>query len=60
MSNVDFFVLDIDEQPNTPIKPEFSVRGIPTCFIIKDSKVVSSKVGLSTKQDFENWVTSNI
>ena len=60
MSGVDFFVLDIDEQPNTPIRPEFSVRGIPACFMVKNSEVVGSKIGLTNRQDFLYWVKSNI
>lgn len=60
MSEVDFFVLDIDEQPNTGIRSEFMIRGIPACFIIKDSKVLSSKIGLTNQSDFENWLKSNI
>ena len=60
MSGVDFFVLDIDSEPNTGVRPEFMIRGIPACFIVKDSKVVSSKIGLTSQNDFYDWVKSNI
>tara|TARA_B100001123_G_C15142103_1_gene959938 strand:+ start:142 stop:465 length:324 start_codon:yes stop_codon:yes gene_type:complete len=60
MDDVDFGVMDIDKHPNTPIRPEFSVRGIPTCAIILNGEVKSLKVGLTSKQDFTNWVNENI
>jgi|TARA_B100000959_G_scaffold259616_1_gene295368 thioredoxin 1 len=60
MDNVDFGAMDIDKDPNTPIRPEFSVRGIPTCAIIVSGEVKSLKVGLTTKQDFTNWIKENI
>ena len=60
MTDVEFGVLDIDSQPNSPIRPEFSVRGIPSCFIVKGGSVVGSKVGLTNKQDFVNWIKGSI
>tara|TARA_B100002019_G_C21090723_1_gene508502 strand:- start:555 stop:743 length:189 start_codon:yes stop_codon:yes gene_type:complete len=60
MANVDFFVMDVDSEPNTGIRPEFSVRGIPACYIIKDSKVISSKIGSCTEQQFLDWIKSSI
>ena len=49
---------NIDEEPNLPVK--FSVRGIPACFMVKTSEVVGSKIGLTNRQDFLDWVKSNI
>ncbi len=59
MSDIKFGVMDIDAQPNTPIRSEFSVRGIPTCFCIKDGKVTSAKVGMTTESDYIKWVKDN-
>ena len=60
MSDVEFGVLDIDSQPNSPIRPEFSVRGIPSCFLVKSGSVVGSKIGMTNKQDFVSWIKENI
>ena len=49
---------NIDEEPNLPVK--FSVRGIPSCFIVKGGSVVGSKVGLTNKQDFVTWIKESI
>ena len=60
MTDIEFGVLDIDSQPNSPIRPEFSVRGIPSCFIVKGGSVVGSKVGLTNNQDVVNWIEESI
>ena len=60
MTDIEFGVLDIDSQPNSPIRPEFSVRGIPSCFIVKGGSVGGSKVGLTNKQNFVNWIKESI
>ena len=60
MTDIEFGVLDIDSQPNSPIRPEFSVRGIPSSFIVKGGSVVGSKVGLTNKQNFVNWIKESI
>ncbi len=59
MSDIEFGVLDIDAQPNSGIKPEFSVRGIPSCFYVRAGKVLSSKIGMTSKNDFIEWIKSN-
>ena len=60
MPDVEFGVLDIDSQPNSPIRPEFSVRGIPSCFLVKSGSVVGSKIGMTNKKDFVSWIKENI
>ena len=60
MNEVQFGVMDINKNPNVPIRPEFSVRGIPTCAIIVSKEVKSLKVGMTTKQDFVKWIKENI
>ena len=60
MTEVEFGVLDIDSEPNSPIRPEFSVRGVPSCFIVKSGSVVGSKVGLTNRQDFISWIKESI
>ena len=60
MTEVEFGVLDVDSEPNSPIRPEFSVRGIPACFLVKSGSVVGSKIGMTNKQDFSSWLKKNI
>ena len=60
MPDVEFGVLDIDSQPNSPIRPEFSVRVITSCFLVKSGSVVGSKIGMTNKQDFVSWIKENI
>ncbi len=60
MTEIEFGVLDIDSEPNSPIRPEFSVRGVPSCFIVKSGSVVGSKVGLTNRQDFISWIKESI
>ena len=59
MSNIEFLVLDIDSNPNSPIRSEFMVRGIPACFYVRAGKVLSSKIGMTTESDFLGWINSN-
>ena len=58
MEEIDFGVMDIDEQPNTPTK--FGVRGIPTCIFVVNGEVKSTKVGMTSKSDFVAWLKENL
>ena len=58
MKEIDFGVMDIDEQPNTPTK--FGVRGIPTCIFVVSGEVKSTKVGMTSKSDFVAWLKENL
>ena len=60
MSDVEFGVLDIDSQPNSPIRPEFSVRGIPTMLLFKGGELKATKVGATTKSNIVSWIKENI
>ena len=50
--------LNIDENPQTPQK--FGVRGIPTCILVVAGELKSTKVGMTKKTDFVNWLKENI
>lgn len=50
--------LNIDENPNTPIK--YGVRGIPTLILFKDGEVASTKVGALPKGKIVEWIESAI
>ena len=58
MKEIDFGVMDIDEQPNTPTK--FGVRGIPPCIFVVNGEVKSTKVGMTSKSDFVAWLKENL
>tara|TARA_B100000282_G_C31346788_1_gene315879 strand:+ start:26 stop:343 length:318 start_codon:yes stop_codon:yes gene_type:complete len=58
MNNIDFGAMNIDNQPNTPTK--FGVRGIPTCILVVNGELKSTKVGMTNKSEFINWLKENI
>ena len=49
---------NIDEEPNTPTK--YGVRGIPTCILVVNGELKSTKVGMTKKTDFLSWLKENI
>ena len=49
---------NIDEEPNSPTK--YGIRGIPTMLLFKDSKLVATKVGATTKSNIIAWIKENI
>ena len=57
MDNIDFGAMNIDNQPNTPTK--FGVRGIPTCILVVNGELKSTKVGMTNKSEFINWLKEN-
>ena len=52
-----FYDHDIDSFPNSPTK--FGVRGVPTVMIFKNGELKSTKVGMTNKSDFTNWLKEN-
>jgi thioredoxin 1 len=50
--------LNIDENPNTPIK--YGVRGIPTLMIFRDGQVAATKVGALPKSKIKEWIESAV
>ena len=57
MSDIDFGAMNIDNQPNTPTK--FGVRGIPTCILVVNGELKSTKVGMTNKSEFSAWLKEN-
>lgn len=53
---IKFVKVNVDECPNTP--SNYNVRGIPMLVLIKDGKVVNSKVGALTKFQLEEFLKS--
>lgn len=48
--------VNVDENQNTPAM--MGVRGIPSLFIFKNGKAVSSKVGAAPKAALKTWIDS--
>ncbi|MBS0960678.1 thioredoxin TrxA [Acetobacter thailandicus] len=46
--------INIDENPETPTK--HSVRSIPTLMLVRDGKVIDTKVGALPKSQLKAWV----
>ncbi len=57
MTGIDFGAMNIDNQPNTPTK--FGVRGIPTCILVVNGELKSTKVGMTNKSEFSAWLKEN-
>jgi thioredoxin 1 len=47
---VKVYKMNVDENPNTPTR--FNVRGIPTCILFKDGKVVDMLTGKYPKEAY--------
>ena len=58
MTDIDFGSMNIDNHPNTPT--QYGVRGIPTCILVVGGELKSTKVGMTKKTDFLNWLKENI
>lgn len=46
--------VNIDEQPN--LARDFQVMSIPTLVLVKGGKLLSTSVGLKTKDEIEKWL----
>ncbi len=50
--------LNIDENPETP--PKYNIRGIPTLMIFKGGNVEATKVGIASKSQLADFISSNV
>jgi len=55
---IDCYYHDIEKEPNYPVK--FSVRGVPTVILCKDSKVLGTKVGATSEKDMLEFIQPHI
>ena len=55
---VDFVKINVDE--NGELAQKYNVFSIPTLAIFKDGKIVSQKVGASTKESFKTMIDSSL
>ncbi|RYH10889.1 thioredoxin [Tropicimonas sp. IMCC6043] len=50
--------VNVDENPTSPAM--LGVRGIPSLFLFKDGKVVSSKIGAAPKAALKAWIDESV
>ena len=55
---IDCYYHDIENQPNEPTK--YSVRGVPTILLFKDSKLLATKVGAASEKDLLEFINPHI
>jgi len=55
---VDFVKINVDE--NGELAQKYNVFSIPTLAIFKDGKIVSQKVGASTKESFKTMIDGSL
>ncbi len=55
---IDCYYHDIENEPNKPV--EYSVRGVPTIVLFKNSKLVGTKVGASNEKDLLEFINPHI
>ena len=55
---VQFFKLNVDDNPDTPAK--YGVRGIPSLMLFKDGNVTATKVGALTKSQLVEFLNENL
>ena len=55
---LDCYYHDIEKNPNEPTK--FSVRGVPTCLLFKNGKLLGTKVGASSEKDMLEFITPHL
>ena len=55
---IDCYYHDIEQAPNEPVK--FSVKGVPTCLLFREGKLLSTKVGATSEKDMLEWITPHL
>lgn len=50
--------MNVDDNPNTPTK--YGVQSIPTLLLVRDGKVLDTKVGAMPRAQLKAWVENHI
>ncbi|MEM4348019.1 MAG: thioredoxin [Candidatus Anstonellaceae archaeon] len=58
MKEVKFGKVNVDEEPE--LAESFGISSIPTLVLLKDGKIVASRVGAATKETLKGWILSNL
>ena len=56
-TKVSFFKVNVDE--NEELSSRYRVQGIPLFVLFKDGKVVASRTGGSSQEEFTDWLKQN-
>ena len=51
---IDCYYHDIEQAPNEPVK--FNVKGVPTCLLFKEGKLLATKVGSTSEKDMLDFI----
>lgn len=54
MQHIEFFKINVDD--NSEVPSRYQVRGIPTLLLIKDGKLIDTKVGALSTVSFKEWL----
>ncbi len=54
--NPDIKVVKVDVDNNIELANQFSVRGIPALFVLKEGKTVAQRAGFMPKNALVNWI----
>ena len=57
MTDVDFFGLDVDENPVPSVN--YGIHSVPTLILFKDGLEVDRMIGFTPKEDLVNWIEEN-
>ena len=55
---IECYYHDIEQEPNQPVK--FSVRGVPTVLLFKESKLLGTKVGATSEKDMLEFINPHL
>ncbi|MAI77089.1 MAG: thioredoxin [Pelagibacteraceae bacterium TMED65] len=53
-------IVKVNLDENQDLAMNYSIRSIPTLLLFKDSNLIDTKVGSSSKDDLKQWVSSKI
>lgn len=57
MTDVDFFGVDVDENPVSSVN--YSIHSVPTLILFKDGLEVDKMIGFTPKVDLKDWIEEN-
>lgn len=57
MSDVDFFGVDVDENPVLSVN--YSIHSVPTLILFKDGLEVDKMIGFTPKEELKEWIEEN-
>ncbi|CAL4324459.1 thioredoxin [Buchnera aphidicola] len=56
--DIKFVKVDIEKNPKVSLK--YSIQSVPTLILMYKKKVINTKIGVSSKENLSNFLTTNI